>query len=70
MGSTAPAARRYYRAVIWQMNNGFAVIGVLRGPAFQRVGDYHPTEAAAREAARFVRRKHPEVGFKDMRHPG
>jgi len=58
---------RCLRVVIWQTETGFALMRVMRGPAFQRIGNFHSTEAAAREAARFVPRKHPEVGFKDMR---
>lgn len=59
---------RCLRVVIWHTKHGFALIRVMRGPAFQRIGDYHPTEVAAREAARFVQRKHPNIGFKDMRY--
>ncbi|ODT71629.1 MAG: hypothetical protein ABS75_07355 [Pelagibacterium sp. SCN 63-23] len=66
--ANAPS-RRYLRAVIWQFNDGFAVVGVLRGPAFQQVGRRHQSEEIAREAAQFVRRKHPDIAFKDMRYP-
>lgn len=67
--TASATSRRYLRAVVWQFDDGFAVVGILRGPAFQQIGSRHQTEQIAREAAQFVRRKHPDIAFKDLRNP-
>lgn len=55
------------RVAIWKFSpTEFVVVKVWRGPSWQRVGDIHPTEARAREAARFIPRKRPLIGLNDL----
>jgi hypothetical protein len=53
----------FLRVVIWKIKSGFAVCGLRRGPTLERIGNVHPTIEQAREAARFVPRKHQQIGF-------
>lgn len=75
--ANAPAAPstfkpKYLRMVIWHMKSGFAVVGVGRGPSFERIGDFHESYGSALSHAGLLvssQSKHPTIGFYDMRVP-
>lgn len=59
-------ARPFLRVVVWKTALGYKVVGLRRGPVAHPIGNFHPTEEQAREAAQFIPRKHKPISLNDL----